>query len=185
MVGGTPGTRLHGNPMYLGRVVGPYHMSLVTPVIGAARAAIDEFEQIITTRKTLFPPIIPRAEHGDFQRALGQAMTLADAAEAIMVRSAQMYMELCQRWAETGQPITVEDNLRLWGQVQHAGRTACEATEIIFNAASSSATKKGQRIQRYYRDCAMYRSHFSAQYLNFAAPIARAHLGLDVGLMDL
>ena len=41
---GTPGTQLHGNPMYLGRVAGPYHMSLITPVIGAAKAALDEYQ---------------------------------------------------------------------------------------------------------------------------------------------
>jgi 3-hydroxy-9,10-secoandrosta-1,3,5(10)-triene-9,17-dione monooxygenase len=182
---GTPGTRLHGNPMYLGRVMGPYHMSLVTPVIGAARAALDEFEQIITTRKTMFPPVISRSEHPDFQRTLGQAVTLCDAAEAIMIRTGQMYMEYCERWAETGQPITVEDNLRLWGQMQHAGQLASQAVDTVFNNASSAAAKKGQRIQRYYRDCAMYRSHISSQYLNFAGPIGRAHLGLPVGMFGL
>jgi 3-hydroxy-9,10-secoandrosta-1,3,5(10)-triene-9,17-dione monooxygenase len=69
--------------------------------------------------------------------------------------------------------------------MQQAGQLACQATEIIFNAASSAAAKKGQRIQRYYRDCAMYRSHISSQHLNFAAPIARAHFGLKVELFGL
>ena len=185
MRNGTAGTRLHGNPMYLGRVMGPYHMSLVTPVIGAARAALDEFEQIIRTKTTIFPPFIPRAEHVDFQRAYGQAVTLADAAEAILMRAGQIYMEYCDRWSADGTPITVEDNLRLWGMIQHAGRLGCEATEIIFNAASSAAAKKGQLIQRCYRDCAMYRSHISSQYLNFAPPIGRAHLGLPVNFFGL
>lgn len=183
--GGTPGTRLHGNPAYLGRIMGPYHMSLVTPVIGAARAAIDEFEEIIQTRKTMFPPIVPRVEHVDFQRAWGQATTLTDAAEAILIRAGQIYGEYCQRWADDGTLISLEDNLRLWGMMQHAGQLACQATEIIFNAASSTAAKKGHRIQRYYRDCAMYRSHISSQHLNFAAPIARAHFGLKVELFGL
>lgn len=185
MAEGTPGTRLHGNPMYLGRVMGPYHMSLVTPVIGAARAALDEFEEIIKARKTLFPPFIPRIQHADFQGAYGRALTMTDAAEAILIRGGETYMEYCRRWAEDGTPISVEDNLRLWGMLQHAGRLGCEATEILFCAASSTAAKKGQRIQRYYRDCAMYRSHISSQYLNFAAPIARSHFGLKVELFGL
>ncbi len=182
---GTPGTKLHGNPMYLGRVMGPYHMSLVTPVIGAARAALDEFEKIIATRTTTFPPVVKRLEHPDFQRTYGQAVTLTDAAEAILVRTGQMYMEYCARWAETGQIISVEDNLRLWGQMQHAGQLASQAVDIVFNNASSAATKKGQKIQRCHRDCAMYRSHISAQYLNFAAPIGRTHLGQPVGMFGL
>ena len=51
---GTPGTQLHGNPMYLGRVAGPYHMSLITPVIGAAKASLDEYQDIIRTKNTTF-----------------------------------------------------------------------------------------------------------------------------------
>lgn len=185
MAHGTPGTRLHGNPMYLGRVMGPYHMSLVTPVIGAARAALDEFEEIIKARKTLFPPFIQRIQHSDFQRAYGQALTMTDAAEAILIGGGETYMEYCRRWAEDGTPISVEDNLRLWGMLQHAGRMGCEAMQILFSAASSTAAKKGQRIQRYYRDCAMYRSHISSQYLNFAAPIARSHFGMKIDLFGL
>jgi 3-hydroxy-9,10-secoandrosta-1,3,5(10)-triene-9,17-dione monooxygenase len=186
MKDGTPGTRLHGNPMYLGRVMGPYHMSLVTPVIGAARAALDEFEAIIRTRTTLFPPVVKRVEHPDFQRTYGQALTLTDAAEAILIRTGEMYMDYCARWAETGQVISIEDNLRLWGQMQHAGQLATQAVDLVFNNASSAAAKKGQRIQRYQRDCAMYRSHISSQFLNFAAPIGRVHLGQQpIGLFGL
>ncbi|MDR3420976.1 MAG: hypothetical protein P4L80_07010 [Xanthobacteraceae bacterium] len=182
---GTAGTRLHGNPMYLGRLMGPYHMSLVAPVLGAARAAIDEFEEIIKTRKTMFPPFVLRFEHGDFQRAYGHATALADAAEGILIRAGQIYMEKCQRWADDGTMFTLEDNIRLWGMVQQAGQLACQAVDVVFNAASSAAAKKGQRIQRYYRDCAMYRSHISSQYLNFAAPIARAHFGRKLELFGL
>lgn len=185
MRNGTPGTRLHKNPMYLGRIMGPYHMSIVTPVIGAARAALDEYERIITTRKTVFPPIVWRYQSPDFQRVYGQAQMLADAAEAILIRSSEMYMEYCERWTAHGTPITVEENVRLWGMVQHAGRLACEATEVVFNAARSSSAKKGSLMERYYRDCAMYRSHISSQYLNFAAPIGRAHFGLKLGIMGL
>ncbi|MGH6990861.1 MAG: hypothetical protein ACREE3_13270, partial [Stellaceae bacterium] len=68
---GTPGTRLHGNPMYLGRTSGPYQMSLVTQMIGAARAAIDEFEGIIKTRTARQPVGLPRYKHIDFQRTWG------------------------------------------------------------------------------------------------------------------
>jgi 3-hydroxy-9,10-secoandrosta-1,3,5(10)-triene-9,17-dione monooxygenase len=185
MLNGTPGTRLHKNPMYLGRIMGPYHMSIVTPVIGAARAAIDEYEQIITTQKTIFPPIVWRYQSPDFQRVYGQAQMLADAAEAILVRSTEIYMEYCNRWAVHGTPIGVEENVRLWGMLQHAGRLACEAMEFIFNAARSSSAKKGRRMERYYRDCAMYRSHISSQHLNFAAPIGRSHFGLKLGIMGL
>jgi len=177
---GTPGTRLHGNPMYLGRVSGPYHMSLITPVIGAAKAALDEYEDLIRSKKTTFPPIIPRAEHEDFQRALGQATILADAAENLLIRGGEVYMEMCQRWAADGTLITVEQNLRLWAMMQQAGRMACDAVELLFKNAGTSVTRKGSRMERYFRDVQMYRAHPSSLFENFWAPVGRAHLGLPI-----
>ena len=67
--------------------------------------------------------------------------------------------------------------MRLWGMRQNAGWLACDAVELIFRAASSSASKKGQRIERYFRDVAMYRSHISAQLPTFAGGLARLHFG--------
>jgi 3-hydroxy-9,10-secoandrosta-1,3,5(10)-triene-9,17-dione monooxygenase len=66
-----PGAELHRNPMYCGRIYGVYHAGLVIPVIGAARAALEEYEQIIRTRPTIFPPQVPRYTHPDYQRSYG------------------------------------------------------------------------------------------------------------------
>jgi len=177
---GTPGTRLHGNPMYLGRVAGPYHMSLITPVIGAAKAALDEYEELVRKKNTTFPPIIPRAEHEDYQRAFGQATILTDAAEHLLIRGGGVYMEMCRRWAADGTLITVEQNLRLWAMLQQAGRMACDAVELLFKTAGTSVTRKGSRMERYFRDVQMYRAHPSALFENFWAPVGRARLGLPI-----
>jgi 3-hydroxy-9,10-secoandrosta-1,3,5(10)-triene-9,17-dione monooxygenase len=185
MEDGTPGTRLHGNPMYLGRLAGPFHVSLVVPVVGAARAALDEYEEIIKTRKTLSLPQIPRFEHADFQRSFGHALTLTDAAEALMFKACDMYHDYCNRWADGGTPITTEENMRLWGIVQHAGRMACDAVELMFHTAGSAPARKGHRLQRYFNDVAMYRGHSSAQYFNFGSGLARLHLGLPWGMYGL
>ncbi|WP_424136618.1 acyl-CoA dehydrogenase family protein [Roseomonas chloroacetimidivorans] len=185
MLEGTPGTRLHGNPMYLGRLMGPFHASLVSTVVGAAWAAIDEFENILHTTRPVSDPSILRVDHADSQRPLGMALGMVDAAEAALLGVADRYMELCERWAADGTPISVEDNLRMRGMAQHAGRMACDVVEMLFHAASSSATKRGNRLQRYFRDVQMYRSHSSAQYLDFATLIARAHLGREIGFRGL
>ena len=174
----TPGTILHRNPMYLGRVSGPYHASLVSPIVGAARAALDEYAEIATTKMTMFPPIQPRSHHYDVQRSFGQALSMTDAAETLLFAAVDKYMELCRRWAKDGTPLSLEESLRLWGMIQNAGRLASEAVELLFQTASSSTAKKGQRLQRYFRDVAMYRGHISSQYLNMASSIARVHFGL-------
>jgi 3-hydroxy-9,10-secoandrosta-1,3,5(10)-triene-9,17-dione monooxygenase len=182
---GTPGTRLHGNPMYLGCLAGPFHVSLIVPIVGAARASLEEYEETIKTRKTLSLPQIARFEHADFQRSFGEALTLADAAEALMFKACELYHEYCQNWAETGVPITVEQNMRLWGIVQHAGDMACRAVEGMFHSGGSSLARKGSRLQRYFNDVAMYRGHSSSQMLAFEAGLARLRFGLPWGMYGL
>ncbi len=185
MKDGTPGTRLHGNPMYLGRIMGPYHLSLVTPVIGAAFAAIHEFTAMQEKPASVFYFDKKSGDHFDFQRALGEAISLADAAEAIAIASCEKYGALCRRWAADGTPITVEENVRLWGQVQHAGRLACEAVELLMHKAGPSATRTGGRLLRYFRDVTMYRTHQSSQRDTFGTFVGRAHLGRPIEVLGL
>src|SRR6266478_4306482 len=97
-----PGAALHG-PLYCGRIYALYHAGLVIPVIGAARAALEEYEQIIETKLTYFPPQVPRYTHPDYQRTYGHALALTDAAEAIVRHAGERYMELAERWDQAGQ----------------------------------------------------------------------------------
>ena len=178
---GSEGTRLHGNPMYLCPVAGYFHAELVATVVGAAKAALEEFEHIITTRKTMFPPIVLRYEDIDFQREFGLAMTMVDASEAILLHAADLYMQYCRDWAEHGTPFTTEMDMRLFGMIQRSGEMASDAVRLMFNAGGSAAAKRGQPLQRYYRDVAMYRGHNSAQYGKFAQIFAKVHFGMPAG----
>ena len=76
-------------------------------------------------------------------------------------------MEMCQRWAADGTLITVEQNLRLWAMMQQAGRMACDAVELLFKNAGTSVTRKGSRMERYFRDVQMYRVHPSSHVRKF------------------
>jgi 3-hydroxy-9,10-secoandrosta-1,3,5(10)-triene-9,17-dione monooxygenase len=96
-----------------------------------------------------------------------------------------MYGDYCARWVADGTPITTEENMRLWGMIQHAGSMACEAVELLFASAGSAPARKGHRLQRYFNDVAMYRGHSSAQQMNFASGLARLHLGLPWGMYGL
>lgn len=192
LAGPAPGALLHGNPMYCGRIYAIYHAGLVVPLIGAARAALEEFEQIITTKNTTFPPQVPRYTHPDHQRPFGYATALTDSAEALVLHVGERYMELARRWAESGWPETAgpgaarpfsrEDDVRLYMMVEQAGQLAARAVQEIFSAAGSSAAKRGQRLQRYWRDVSMYHGHIAAQYLSTAGEFARVHFGLPDSL---
>jgi 3-hydroxy-9,10-secoandrosta-1,3,5(10)-triene-9,17-dione monooxygenase len=177
-----PGMAWHGSPLFCGRIYAIYHAGLVIPMIGAARAALEEYEQIIRTKNTIFGPQIPRYTHPDYQRTYGYAQALTDSAEAIILQVGEQYRELSQRWADGGEPFTREMDVRMFTMVQQAGQLAVKAVTEIFAAASSSAAKRGQRLQRYYRDASMYHGHVSAQYLATAGELARVHFGLPDAL---
>jgi 3-hydroxy-9,10-secoandrosta-1,3,5(10)-triene-9,17-dione monooxygenase len=94
-------------------------------------------------------------------------------------------MALCARWQRDGSLISVEENLRLWALAQQAGGLARQAVELLFQNSLSAPTRKGSRLQRYYRDVAMYTSHTSAQQQNHASYVARAHFGRPTGFRGL
>ena len=179
---GTPGLRIHGNPMYAGRCLSFFHAELVAVMVGLGYAAIDEYEHIIRTKNTLYPPIKPRYLHHDYQRYLGLALGLMNAAKRLVLNAGEAYMEYCRRGCAGGPAFTMEEDMELFASIEHAGRLAWEAIEMLFRTSSSSAAKDGERMQRYYRDASIYRGHLSAQYDMHAARLAVIHLGLDHGL---
>ena len=179
---GTPGTHLHGNPMYLGVPGGIYHATFTAILTGTAYAAIDEYEDIMRRKTTMGGQL--RIHDPTSQQALGEAMGMAHAAEAIGLSVAAEYMAQCRRWQETGEPITAEDTFKLWATAQKGCYLACDAVEVLFRSASASASHKGQRMQRYFRDIQMYLVHPSSQPI-VSQLYAQNHLGLTAGLPGL
>jgi 3-hydroxy-9,10-secoandrosta-1,3,5(10)-triene-9,17-dione monooxygenase len=183
----SPGLQLHGDPLYLGRMGGYFHAGIVAPQVGAARAALDEYERLMreTNMRAFGAPAGPpvkRIESPDYQRNFGIALETTDAAEAILIRSGEMYSEYSRRFAEEGRPFSAEDDVRLWGQCQVAGRLAFDAVELLWRTADSSVVgRRGQRLQRYYRDVSMYRGHLAAQTDMIGPLLARLNLGLPMG----
>lgn len=171
------GNRLHGNPMYLGPVAAFFHLALVTPVVGAAKAALDEYQHIISTRPATLPPFEPRWEDPHHQADFGMALSMTDAAEGIVIRVCDQYLEHCRDLVERGEPFTMAKDARLYGMIQRAGELASEAVGLLYRSAGSSAGRGGHPMERYFRDVSMYRGHISAQYRWSAAKFAQIHFG--------
>jgi 3-hydroxy-9,10-secoandrosta-1,3,5(10)-triene-9,17-dione monooxygenase len=173
---GTPGTALHGNPMYLGVAGGVYHATFGAILTGAARAALDEYEQVVQHRPVFSNPSVKQKDDPESQQIFGKATQLTDAAEALTLACGRIYMEQCERWAATGQPITKEDTMRLWGTAQEACQMACRAVDLLFRTAGAFNARPGQKMNRYFRDIQMYRIHPSAQPA-IATSIGQIRLG--------
>jgi 3-hydroxy-9,10-secoandrosta-1,3,5(10)-triene-9,17-dione monooxygenase len=162
---GTPGTRLHGNPIYLGVLAGWFSCEFGAILTGTARAAIDEFEHLLKTKKMTFNPQLARMYDPNNQITLGEALSRADAAEALTLAATRLYTEQCQYALQAGKPITAAETLQVWSISREACKAACAAVEMLFRAAGASVSKRGQRLQRYFRDVQMYRVHIQSQPL--------------------
>jgi 3-hydroxy-9,10-secoandrosta-1,3,5(10)-triene-9,17-dione monooxygenase len=173
----TPGVKLHRNPLYIGRPAAPYHTSLVAPIVGAAKAAIDAFREYIMVKPTTFQPQVPRYQFHEDQRAYGLAIAKTDAAETILYSFADQYVEAAARAVESGERIDRVQDARWWALLQQAGGLAAEAVQILAQRATSSTSGRGQPLGRYLRDVLTYRQHISAQQSDFAVRNAAMYLG--------
>jgi 3-hydroxy-9,10-secoandrosta-1,3,5(10)-triene-9,17-dione monooxygenase len=187
LAGGTPGSSLHGNPMYAGQFMAFAMGELNSVQVGAVQAMLDESERILRAR-----PVNPmgdrmdagqprRAEHPDYQRAFGLAMAWCDAAESIMLHCGQLFHAYAEENLAGGEPFAEERTMRVYGRLMTVQKLTWEAGDELFRTASSSGAMDGARMQRYWRDLCAFRTNGLHQ-LDFRAPsIARAHFGMDVG----
>jgi 3-hydroxy-9,10-secoandrosta-1,3,5(10)-triene-9,17-dione monooxygenase len=104
-------------------------------------------------------------------------MAMTDVAESVLYSFGDQYMATVERWASCGEPIELSRDARWWGMLQQAGGLAVGAVEILFHRATASSARKGERLERYFRDVTMYRSHVSAQQIDFAIRNAAFYLG--------
>jgi 3-hydroxy-9,10-secoandrosta-1,3,5(10)-triene-9,17-dione monooxygenase len=179
---GTPGTRLHGEGLFLGIIFGWFSCEFGAIFTGTARAALEEYERLMRVKPMLNDPQRTRMHEPELQRIFGEALCRADAAEALTFSATRLHMELCDRWMKERRPITAADTLRVWGMAREGCRAACECVEMLFHSAGASGAKRGDRLQRYFRDVQMYRVHFQSQAIT---PMLRAQLklGVEVPLM--
>jgi len=178
--GDTPGVKLHGNAMYGGLFFGFAAGELVCSQVGAAKASLEEYERIIRTTRPRFAQHMLKYEHHDWQRIFGLALSTTEAAEAVLMRSGQIYMEKCRASVEHGRPFTLADALQLQGLQHQAARLAWESGLETFRAASSTSAMDGELMQRFFRDLATFKNNATHQ-ADFIAPrIAQAYFGLPV-----
>ena len=179
VAGGTPGSRLHGNPMYSGRAVSIFTISLAAVMIGAAYNALDEYERLMRERKTPLPPFVPRIQDPDYQRWYGRALTHIATAEAATLRAAERHMELCQRNVEDGVPYTYGDDMLLGGIAREAMLMCWRVVDDdLWQTVGANVARDGERTTRVFRDMAVAAAHRNLQLRDmFYGDIGRAALG--------
>jgi 3-hydroxy-9,10-secoandrosta-1,3,5(10)-triene-9,17-dione monooxygenase len=183
--GHLPGAKVHGNPMYNGIFMGFAPGELACSQVGAAWAALEEFEKHIrTTKPLLSAQAIFKYQHHDWQRIFGLALSMTHSAEAILLRSAELYVEYARgRTDGTGQ-FTGKEAMLLMGMQHQASRIAWEAGYDLFRASSTVSIRDGQPMQRFFRDFATFRNNPVHQPDFAATLIAQAYFGLPMQDFD-
>jgi 3-hydroxy-9,10-secoandrosta-1,3,5(10)-triene-9,17-dione monooxygenase len=176
---GTPGTRLHQEGLFLGLIYGWFSCEFGAILTGTARAACEEYERQLRTKPSFSDPRQPRMHEPEFQRLYGEVMCRVDAAEALTLSATRLYMQQWLRWKEAGVPVRPEDSMQVWGISREGCRAACEAVEMMFHSIGASVVRRGERLQRYFRDVQMYRVHFQSQAFS---PVLRSRVQLGLPL---
>jgi 3-hydroxy-9,10-secoandrosta-1,3,5(10)-triene-9,17-dione monooxygenase len=173
-----PGSLLHANPFYRGRITSLLVSEVGAVAVGIGRGALDIYEEILRNKKTSFPPFQDRANELEFQRYFGDALSLVDTAEAALLKMAEDYTECARRDAEEGIPFSDEADRRLMQIEQQIIRLCWEAVDLMFRTSGTSAAAKTAPLGRYFRNLAVIRTHVTMQRDHTAANTGRLHFGL-------
>lgn len=176
---GTPGTRLHGNPFYLGIFGGVFHLCFTAILLGTARAALAEFVALAGQMKVYGAPDKVMTDDPDTRRVIGRAATLIDGAQALRQGGTARCEALFARWAEDRSPITPQETMAVWATARQGAQMAAEAVQLLFQHLGPRAAARGARLQRYWRDVQMYQVHPASQPWVEEAR-GEAELGLEI-----
>ena len=150
-----PGRDVHANPMFRGPLASLLISEPAAVCVGIAHAAVDAYIEILTTKHQWGPMSPLRSEVGVFHRLLGEATAYLDTAEAALHHVARLWTDHAERAARTGVPATDEDDRRLILVEQQSIELATKVVDLVFRSSGSSASNRGQRIERYFRDINM------------------------------
>ena len=163
MPNGTPGTRLHGNPIYLAIPTGWFNTEFAAILVGTAWAALDEFRELAITKSQILNPAAKLSADPFAQNAYGRALAMTQSAEALTLHCAQTYLSQLRGFIYDKVPVTSADSFKIWGMASEAARLACDAVEMLFHQSGGSSGRRGRKMQRYFRDIETYRLHPQAQ----------------------
>jgi 3-hydroxy-9,10-secoandrosta-1,3,5(10)-triene-9,17-dione monooxygenase len=173
-----PDRKVLGNPLYHGPFRPFVLAESVSVVVGAARGALDCYEENFRSRKLMFPIQGYRYELPEFQFNFGRCQALIDTATAALLRVAEEYMERATVAMEGGAAFDEESERRLGMVEQQCIHLAWEAVDIIFRTAGTSSARKDSALGRYLRNIAVMRGHLAHQSDSSAMDFGRRHFGL-------
>jgi alkylation response protein AidB-like acyl-CoA dehydrogenase len=160
-----------GGPLYAFNYM--FFSNLAAVPIGAARAAIDNFVELATT-KTVMPAFKLMREEARVQQAVADAEALVGSGRAWAI---EVISEIWETLLAGDLP---DDQLRARFRLSamHACRSARQAVEVLYDAAGSSAIYASNPLDRALRDQLTISAHLIASTRNLESA-GRVRLGLS------
>jgi 3-hydroxy-9,10-secoandrosta-1,3,5(10)-triene-9,17-dione monooxygenase len=180
-----PGWRTHANPLYAGGLFSLLFFELGAIAIGAARGAIDAYEDALASKPLDIPPFVLRGEVDEYQHHLGRAVGLVDVAEAALFEGVDRYMGQATRAYEADQPVDDNDQetRRLLLLQQNCIRLCDEAVELVFRTGGTSSARSGHPIGNAMLALTVMRTHMGLQLDRTATNLGRLRLGMQPGFV--
>jgi resorcinol 4-hydroxylase (FADH2) len=175
--GASPGSRVNTHPLYRVPFLSALPVCLVSPLLGSALGAVEEFVNLCGVRLTRGAVAGGGNRLSEFypvQSRVAEASALADAARLLITRDTAEV----ERMAMLGQPLSVDQRIRNRRDHAFAARLARDAVEAVFAAVGGSGLALDQPIQRFWRDSNAIARHITLNWDAVSSMVGQHLLGL-------
>lgn len=167
-------------PLYRLPVLGLFAFVVGGVSLGLARGAIADFIQSMQTRLSTYTGK-RLADLANLQMKIGEAASLADTAEALMLKDC----DEATRLAEAGAAPDIEQKARWRRDGAYAACLCTEAVNLLFAATGGGGVYLDQPIQRAFRDAHAANAHYALSWDVNGVPWGRVALGLPAEALTL
>ena len=145
---------------------------LAANALGMARGAMDAFLELAGAKATTMNPALLR-DRGPVQLAVGRAEAIISGARAYVLDAAGELWEA----AQSGKPDLDQAILQSRLATTHGVHEAARAIDMLYHASGTNAVRRGNLLERYFRDVNAAMMHAAGLPANFEQG-GRVALGL-------
>jgi alkylation response protein AidB-like acyl-CoA dehydrogenase len=175
--GSSPGAAVNANRIYRIPMLSALPVCLVSPLLGTARGAVEEFINLCgsrVTRGAVGGGGNRLSEFFPVQSKLAEASAMADAANLLINRDTAEV----ERITMQGRTLTVDQRIRNRRDHAFAARLAREAVDLLFSAVGGGGLALDQPIQRMWRDSSAIVRHITLNWDAVSSMVGQHLLGL-------
>ncbi|ABQ69439.1 Acyl-CoA dehydrogenase, type 2, C-terminal domain [Rhizorhabdus wittichii RW1] len=172
-----PGTAVHGNPLYRLTFAAAAPSMLISPALGAAQGAVEDFDTLAQSKMSAQAggPPAPMKSLANNQIAIATAAASVDAARLMILTD---LAEMERTLAAGGLP-DMDQRLRHRRNHGFAGQLASTAVNGLFEALGANGGALSNPVQRAWRDINVAVRHISLHWPATAAMYGQHRFGLS------